>query len=170
MHPDKLHKLMREVFHNEILDLRKQGQKEYASDEDAFANFKLEAKECGVDLKIVLWIYAMKHKRGIASFIRGHKSQREGVRGRINDLIVYLFLLRGIIDEEEKELSDAIEDVSKKVGPPDIHGLEESTGSAIPTGDLPSGASAGPTKVNEKDDSATDQKKPIDESNPKSDS
>lgn len=95
--------LMNRVFTNEINKLREAGQKEYAGGEasDAFTNFNKLADEMGSDRKKVLWTYAMKHKDGIAAFLRGEVSQRESVEGRINDLIVYLFLLRGMIEEEK---------------------------------------------------------------------
>jgi hypothetical protein len=99
---DALGHLMREVFEQEIMALREAGQKEYAHDVDnAFANFERAAEDLGLDRKMVLWVFAMKHRDGIASFLQGHRSQRENVRGRINDLIVYLLILRGMIEEEE---------------------------------------------------------------------
>lgn len=99
----KMAELMREVFEEEIFQLREEGQKEYAHDEDnAFANFERIAEDLGLTREEVLWVYAMKHRDGIASYIQGHKSQREGVEGRINDLIVYLFLLRGMIEQNKE--------------------------------------------------------------------
>ncbi len=89
------------IFFEEIMALRNAGQKEYAHDaESPFANFERGAKDMEIDRKKVLWVYAMKHKDGIAAAIKGHTSQREDVRGRINDLIVYLLLLRGVYNEE----------------------------------------------------------------------
>lgn len=96
--------IMADVF-DECNKLRGAGQKEYAHiQENAFANFERLAADLEMDRKKILWVYAMKHRDGIASYIKGHKSQRENVRGRINDLIVYLCLLRGMIDEEEDNL------------------------------------------------------------------
>ena len=43
-------------------------------------------------------VYLLKHIDGIMAYINGHKSQREGVEGRITDAIVYLLLLRGMVD------------------------------------------------------------------------
>lgn len=102
MKKSEFQELMESVFDKEINKLREAGQKEYAGgdDSDAFTNFIKLAEETDIDRKKVLWIHAMKHKDGIAAYLRGHVSQREDVRGRINDLIVYLFLLRGMIDEE----------------------------------------------------------------------
>ena len=45
--------------------------------------------------------YLLKHIDGIMSYCKGHKSQREDVRGRIVDVIVYLTLLWGMIDQED---------------------------------------------------------------------
>lgn len=92
------------VFADEINALRAAGQAEYAGrDEDAFANFMRIGDELGLRKEIVLWVYAMKHRDGIANYMAGHRSQREDVRGRINDLIVYLFLLYGMLEEQAGE-------------------------------------------------------------------
>lgn len=92
---------MYNVF-NECDALREAGQKEYAGEgHDAFANFNRLSESLRLDRKAVLMVYAQKHWDGIASYVGGHQSQREDVRGRINDQIVYLCLLRGMIDEEQ---------------------------------------------------------------------
>jgi len=94
---DEFHRVVDE----EIMALRNAGQKEYAHDDSSpFANFERGAKDMGIDRKQVLWVYAMKHKDGIAAHLKGQVSQREDVRGRVNDLIVYLLLLRGMLNEE----------------------------------------------------------------------
>lgn len=98
---------MAEVW-EEISFLREQGQQEYARDEDnAHSNFEWVAdmlnrgREHKITREDVLLVYALKHLDGITSYINGHKGQREDVRGRINDLIVYMILLRGMIDDKE---------------------------------------------------------------------
>ena len=99
---DRVAEMMSFVFDNDIMKLREEGQKEYAhTNDNAFANFERGADDIGVDRKQVLWVYAMKHKDGISSWLKGHTSQREPVEGRINDLIVYLMLLRGMIEQEK---------------------------------------------------------------------
>jgi hypothetical protein len=91
-----------ETVKKEINFLRDAGQKEYAHDEmNALANFERTGNDVGLDRKLVLWVFCMKHRDGVASFLKGHKSQREDVRGRINDIIVYLILLRAMIDDEQ---------------------------------------------------------------------
>ena len=80
-----------------------QGQKEYAMDEDnVFANFERIATQMNLDRETILWVYFMKHVDGIASYLKGHRSQREDVTGRLTDAIVYLCILWGMIAEEEK--------------------------------------------------------------------
>ena len=91
-----------ETIFQECRDLRAAGQKEYAGvGQDAFANFNRVSAMTGIDRRAVLMVYALKHWDGIVHHIKGQVSQRENVRGRIDDLIVYMCLLRGMIDEEE---------------------------------------------------------------------
>lgn len=87
---------------SELQFLRESGQKEYThADDNAFGNFERLANMLELDRKSILFVYAAKHLDGIVSYLRGHKSQREDIRGRINDVIVYLVLLRGMVDQEE---------------------------------------------------------------------
>lgn len=100
MNKGEMQSVMDKVF-DECRALRTAGQQEYAHrDENAFANFERVAERLGLDRKQVLLVYVEKHLDGIHSFVQGHRSQREDVRGRINDLITYACLLRGMIEEE----------------------------------------------------------------------
>lgn len=91
-----------ENLKKEISFLRESGQKEYAGlDNNALGNFERLASMLSLDRKSILFVYAAKHIDGIVSYLNGHKSQREDIRGRINDVIVYMILLRAMIDEEE---------------------------------------------------------------------
>ena len=81
---------------------RDSGQKEYAhGQEDVFANFRRVAKAIDSDMQKVLMVYLLKHIDGISAYVKGYKSQREDVRGRITDAIVYLMLLWGMVVEDE---------------------------------------------------------------------
>jgi hypothetical protein len=86
---------------SEILATSKSGQKEYALNEEAFDNFNRLAQDLKLDRKAVLFVYMKKHIDGIVSYINGHKSQREDVRGRIKDVIVYCMLLWAMIEEDD---------------------------------------------------------------------
>ena len=88
---------------------REAGQKEYARKQNnAFANFERVAEHVGTSKEKVLMVYLMKHIDGITSFVNGHQSQRENVRGRITDAIVYLCLLWGMIDNEKSKSHNMI--------------------------------------------------------------
>ena len=122
---------MRLAEHNELLEdifeevrkIRLAGQKEYAHDEDnCFANFERIAKLQDLSRETILMTYLFKHIDGIQSYVKGHKSQREDVRGRIVDIIVYLTLLWGMADQDDisdefykREESLIDEDVSAEI-------------------------------------------------------
>ena len=81
--------------------MREAGQKEYARKQsNAFANFERVADYIGSSKEKVLMVFLLKHIDGISSFVNGYQSQREDVRGRITDAIVYLCLLWGMIEAE----------------------------------------------------------------------
>lgn len=84
----------------ECEEARVAGQKEYAHDRDnAFRNFEAIGNYLAIDRRKVLLTYAIKHLDGIVAHVNGHLSQREPVRGRIKDLIVYLVLLTAMEEE-----------------------------------------------------------------------
>jgi hypothetical protein len=96
-----MEKLIQTIF-LQIQKTREAGQKEYARKQNnAFANFERIAENLNLDRKEVLLVYMLKHIDGISSYIKGHKSQREDVRGRITDTIVYLCLLWGMIEQND---------------------------------------------------------------------
>tara|TARA_R110002051_G_scaffold115244_1_gene188324 strand:- start:601 stop:1029 length:429 start_codon:yes stop_codon:yes gene_type:complete len=85
----------------EVKRTRDEGQKEYAhTEENVFANFERVANSLNISKEQALMVYLMKHIDGINAWIKGHKSQREDVTGRIKDAIVYLCLLWGMATEE----------------------------------------------------------------------
>lgn len=98
--------LMDRVFRDEIQKLRAEGQAEYALGANAFGNFERAAASLKMTREQVLIVYLLKHIDGITSYANGHKSQREDVRGRINDAIVYLFLLRAMVEDEKSKRVD----------------------------------------------------------------
>jgi len=74
--------------------------KEYAHSKDnVFANFERIGDALNISREKVLMIYLLKHVDGIKAYVNGYKSQREDVRGRITDIIVYLMLLWGMVED-----------------------------------------------------------------------
>ena len=108
MKHNEMLKLINAIF-QEVETVHTEGQKEYAMDEDnVFANFDRIANQINMDREIVLWVYLMKHIDGIASYLKGHRSQREEVQGRLTDAIVYLCILWGMIESEDYKPKDYV--------------------------------------------------------------
>jgi len=103
MHQKEMKILMEEIF-KKIQRTREEGQKEYARQQNnAFANFERIGDNLDISKEEVLLVYLLKHIDGICSYVKGHRSQRENVRGRITDVIVYLCLLWGMIEQNEQQ-------------------------------------------------------------------
>jgi len=97
----KFDELFKDII-EEVKATRDDGQKEYAHTEDnVFANFERVASSLDISKEKALMVYLMKHMDGINAHIKGHKSQREDVTGRIKDAIVYLCLLWGMVDDDK---------------------------------------------------------------------
>tara|TARA_R110000824_G_scaffold127445_1_gene287625 strand:- start:1994 stop:2302 length:309 start_codon:yes stop_codon:yes gene_type:complete len=96
-----LHDLMDFIF-EEVTRIRNAGQKEYARDLDnVFANFERVALFVGENREKVLLTYMIKHIDGLCAYSDGHDSQREDVRGRLTDIIVYCILFWGMVEDNE---------------------------------------------------------------------
>jgi hypothetical protein len=66
---------------------------EYADSQNIFANFNRISDHLNIPPEQVLMVYAHKHMDGITSWVKGNKTHREGIAGRINDLRIYLAIL-----------------------------------------------------------------------------
>ena len=87
---------------SQVQQTRDEGQKEYAhTDDNVFANFDRVGSLLSISSEKTLMVYLLKHIDGITAYLAGHISQREDVRGRIKDAIVYLMLLWAMIEERE---------------------------------------------------------------------
>jgi hypothetical protein len=103
----EMEELMESIF-SKIQKMREAGQKEYARKKsNAFANFERVAEHIDSSREKVLMVYLLKHIDGISSYVNGHKSQREDVRGRLTDAIVYLCLLWGMVEDTENQSRNA---------------------------------------------------------------
>jgi hypothetical protein len=102
MTQDEFREFMSDVIVPQLAQVRSDGQKEYAHDDDnAFANFDRLSERLGIPREKILWIYLTKHIDGILAHLNGHRSQREPVQGRCKDAIMYLCLLWGMVEEGE---------------------------------------------------------------------
>jgi hypothetical protein len=102
MNKKAMEHLIEKTIFPEIRKIRDEGQKEYARDtKDVLANFRRLSAWLDMSVGKVIGVYLLKHIDGIMSWVDGHRSQREDVRGRLCDVIVYCCLLWSHIEEEE---------------------------------------------------------------------
>lgn len=71
-------------------------------DADQHANFKRLAQELGLSPEQVLSVYLTKHLDAIKSFLRHGREFSEPIDGRIDDAILYLILLKGLVIERRE--------------------------------------------------------------------
>ena len=74
----------------------------YSGVEDKLGNFKRVGKFLNLTPEQVWAVYFHKHLDALSAFLRGEYKDSESIKGRIQDLINYLFLLSGILKEQEK--------------------------------------------------------------------
>lgn len=86
---------------NAIKDMNVRKGNDYAGKDDALANFKGQGQALGLHPKQVWGIFAGKHWAAIMTFIKDGDVQSEPIEGRILDLILYLFLLLGLNEDED---------------------------------------------------------------------
>ena len=72
----------------------------YSGLEDKLGNFKRCAKLAGVPIEKAWYVYFIKHFDALSAYIRTEYKDSESIRGRIIDLINYLFLLAAILKEQ----------------------------------------------------------------------
>lgn len=88
------------AVHARMVQLSKTKGQEYAGSDDALANFRRIGAQLGLPPQVVLWVYLGKHIDAIASYVRnGHVLSEEPITGRIDDAILYLILLRLLVDD-----------------------------------------------------------------------
>ena len=102
-------KLFRDIMLPNILRTRQSGGQEYARDEEnIFANFQRISDSLDISVEECILVYAMKHLDGIIAHVQGTTSQREDVRGRITDLIVYMCLMWAYLVKDESFEEDKV--------------------------------------------------------------
>lgn len=88
----------------EVVQMKDTKGKEYASDNDRFANFNEDAKDNGIDRLAAAGMHLNKQMRAIKAYIRTkHVFSDEPPRKRIVDAITYLTLIAGMIEEDEQQ-------------------------------------------------------------------
>src|SRR6185437_3128633 len=91
-----------EAHWQQIQELNRRKGKDYAGDEDSLSNFKRIAAANGVTPYQTWGIYFGKHIDAINTFIRNNgQVESEPIEERLHDVIVYSFLLLGLIEDQK---------------------------------------------------------------------
>lgn len=111
MRKDRFQQLIASTF-TAIRDLTATKGQEYSNtaaqhDADQHANFKRLAAELGLTPEKVLSVYLTKHLDSIKSFIRTGAVLSEPIEGRIDDAILYLILLKGLVADSHKAAEES---------------------------------------------------------------
>lgn len=77
---------------------------EYAGDDDRLANFRRNGLSLNLPMEVIWGVYAAKHWDALMQYITDLRSDKqrprmEPINGRVDDLIVYLILMKCMIDE-----------------------------------------------------------------------
>ncbi len=119
MRKDRFQALLHQT-HERMLELTKTKGEEYANNtptgpqaekndpvvlaQDQHANFKRDAEELGSTPEQALGFHLNKHMNAVKSFIKHGRVFSEPIDGRIDDAILYLILLKGlVVERREKE-------------------------------------------------------------------
>lgn len=98
MNYQRMEEIIEKVY-GDIKKLRETKGREYAQDEDTLADFKEVAVEAGITPLQCWATYVKKHQRAIDTFVREGGVKSESIESRVIDVIVYHFLLLGLIED-----------------------------------------------------------------------
>lgn len=81
---------------------------EYAAGEDRLINFRRNAEQSDCTMEQVWRIYAGKHWDAITQYIKDvaagvERPRAESIKGRADDMIVYLTLFKAMVEEKEQQ-------------------------------------------------------------------
>lgn len=102
MKSEELYHFIEKEILPECFTIMKSKGEAYSGTEDKLGNFKRCAALAGVPVEKIWFVYFIKHFDALSSYIRGEYNDSEPIKGRIQDLINYLFLLGGILKEKNK--------------------------------------------------------------------
>lgn len=90
---------LRDDLYKKICDISARKGADYSGDDDALSSFKKNGERLGMTPLQVWGVLAEKHWDALETFIRTGKLESEGIENRITDIILYMFLLHGLVTE-----------------------------------------------------------------------
>lgn len=86
-----------------ICEINRNKGSDYAGDQDALANFKKQGEDLGLAPEQIWGVLAGKHWSAITTFIKDGDVKSEPIEGRLHDIILYSFLLLGLVEERKSK-------------------------------------------------------------------
>jgi cyclopropane fatty-acyl-phospholipid synthase-like methyltransferase len=100
---DEFQRLMSAEF-EKIVAINNTKGHDYAGEQDALRNFKDQAQRSGITKEQVWSVLFTKHMMAIETYVAQGAVASEPIEGRIHDAILYLFLLRGLVEESRRNI------------------------------------------------------------------
>lgn len=72
---------------------------DYSNETDRLSNFKDNALRTGLTPLQVWAVYCFKHINALESYVRNGQVESEPIEERVHDIILYLFLFLGLIED-----------------------------------------------------------------------
>jgi hypothetical protein len=77
---------------------------DYSGDDDRLKNFKDAGEQVGISPERALGVYLIKHIDSIKTWLKRGELKGESVEFKIDDAIMYLLLLKGMIRETSRNI------------------------------------------------------------------
>jgi hypothetical protein len=88
--------------YNTIREINNTKGMDYAGEEDALANFKTAAEALALTPEEIWSVLAYKHWSAVMTYVREGGVASEPIEGRLHDLILYCFLMLGLVREKQE--------------------------------------------------------------------
>jgi hypothetical protein len=103
-----------------IVELSKKKGGEYSGDHDRLENFRRNGTRLSLPMEVIWSVYAAKHWDAITQYVADlnagkTRPRMESLKGRCDDLIVYLILFKAMLHEREQITSDPLVKLSEGV-------------------------------------------------------
>lgn len=103
----EFNQIIKETF-DSIEKLNSTKGREYAREEEVFADFTETATAVGITPDQALQTYATKHWRAIQSYAKREQVLSEPIEGRIDDLILYMILYKAMIRARSQQVQNVV--------------------------------------------------------------
>jgi len=92
----------RDAEYDRIVKINEEKGHDYAGEADVLSNFREAAVRLAIPQEKVWAVYADKHWQAVMTFCREGQVASEPIEGRLHDVILYCFLLLGLLEDKNQ--------------------------------------------------------------------